>query len=88
MSTPVIPSTTPASVVQDAPTPVITTPVHTDTTALVRANFRSAPADTQPCNWQLTSVPGTECDITAINTVSGSTFEGTIAEFNQALKGL
>ena len=88
MSTPVISSTTPAPVVQDAPAPVITAPVHTDTTALVRANFRSAPADTQPCNWLITPVEGSEDQITAVNSVSGSTFEGTIPEFNAALKGL
>lgn len=63
-------------------------PVHTNTSALVRANFKSPPADTQPCNWQITPVEGSEDQITAVNSVSGSTFEGTIPEFNAALKGL
>lgn len=61
-------------------------PVHLNASALVRANFKSAPADTQPCNWNLT--PGEGDQITAVNTVSGSTFEGTTKEFSAALRGL
>jgi hypothetical protein len=76
-----------AAVVPPAPISV-TPPVHTDTSSLVRANFRAgSTADAQPCNWQLTAVPDSD-QVTAVNSVSGSTFEGTVAEFNAALKGL
>ena len=43
-------------------------------------------ADTVPCNW--TIIRDFETDIiSATNSNSGETFEGTIAEFNAALRG-
>lgn len=78
MATPSIPK-------EVLPTPA---PVQIDASRLVRASFKSAPADTQPCNWILSPVTGSDDQITALNSVSGSTFEGTIVEFNLAIKGL
>lgn len=67
--------------------PVETTSnVSIDASKLVRASFKSPTADSQPCNWDITSVG--DGSVVCKNNVSGSTFEGTIAEFSAALKEL
>lgn len=79
MATTPIPSVTPPAAVH----------VNVDASKLVRASFKSPTADSQPCNWEVTPIgPAGENNVTCKNTVSGSTFEGTIAEFSAALKGL
>lgn len=61
-------------------------PVNPDMSRLARVAFKSPTADSQPCNWEISSTG--ETTVYCKNTVSGSTFEGTIAEFSAALKGL
>jgi len=52
--------------------------------ALARVRYSSGSADGQPCNWHLTDKgDGT---ISGINNVTGSTFEGTRAEFSEAIR--
>jgi hypothetical protein len=79
------PKTVAAKPVAPAPAPVVAH-VNIDASKLVRASFKSPTADSQPCNWEIT--PTGEDSISCRNSVSGSTFEGTIAEFSAALKGL
>ena len=79
------PKTVTAKPVASAPAPVAAH-VDIDASKLVRASFKSPTADSQPCNWDISSTG--ENTVFCKNIVSGSTFEGTVAEFSAALKGL
>lgn len=69
-----------------------TAPV-TDTVSIeVKPEIRSsvqfaAPAERVPSNWKITPVEGGNDMINAVNTQTGLTFSGTVAEFNKLLKG-
>lgn len=72
----------------DEKPPVVDTSIIANTAALVRVHYTAGSADAQPCNWTLMPVEGSEDQVTGLNSMTGSTFAGTVAEFNEALRGL
>ena len=80
------------------PTPDLTPPVNNDAVAkdtnvvvnaaaLVRVYYKPGSPDAMPCNWELKAVEGSEDQIIGVNTATGSTFEGTRADFSEAIRG-
>lgn len=68
----------------DTATPqIVTQPLVQDMSRLVKAPSVAIPANSSPANWHI--LPDGE-NITARNTVSGATFEGTMEDFNAQLR--